>query len=41
MNKFFINLLSHLADPTCFGNYVPSSGSSTVPSVLHADLGFG
>jgi hypothetical protein len=35
------SLLFHLAATTCFGNCVPSSGSSPVLSGLHANLGFG
>jgi hypothetical protein len=35
-----ISLLFNFAAPTCFGNCVPSSRSSSVPSELHANLGF-
>jgi hypothetical protein len=38
--SILISLLFHLAAPICFGNYVPSSGSSSVPSELHANFGF-
>jgi hypothetical protein len=41
IESIVISLLFHFAAPTCFGNCVPSSGSSSVPSELHANLGFG
>jgi hypothetical protein len=40
MHQFLSVYYFHLAAPTCFGNYVPSSGSSSVPPELHANLGF-
>jgi predicted cobalt transporter CbtA len=38
--QIFISLLFHLIAPTCFGNCVPSSGSSSVPSELHTNFDF-
>jgi hypothetical protein len=35
-----MSLLFHFAAPICFNNCVPSSGSSSVPSGLNANLGF-
>jgi hypothetical protein len=41
MHQFLSVYYFRLADYTCFGNCVASSGSSSVPSELHANLGFG
>jgi hypothetical protein len=36
--SILLSLLFHFAPPTCVGNCVPFSGTSSIPSELHANL---